>query len=161
MKIVIITGSAHRHGTTAALADKFQQGALDAGHEIHRFDAAFQEVHPCIGCDKCRRTGVCTFAADDMKLLGPICWRRTRWCSFCPSTTSPWYTQCPRRFRCRGPQRGRSGPRLRIGQGAALTVYSDFGQVEFFREKVDASAENYDIITGKRQTKVEQEVRLE
>ena len=71
MKIVIITGSAHRHGTTAALADKFQQGALDAGHEIYRFDAAFQEVHPCIGCDRCRRTGVCTFAADDMKLLDP------------------------------------------------------------------------------------------
>ena len=71
MKIVIITGSAHRHGTTAALADKFQQGALDAGHEVYRFDAAFQDVHPCIGCDRCRRTGVCTFAADDMKLLDP------------------------------------------------------------------------------------------
>ncbi len=26
MKIVMITGSAHRHGTSAALADKFQQG---------------------------------------------------------------------------------------------------------------------------------------
>jgi len=37
----------------------------------------------------------------------------------------------------------------------------NFGQVEFFREKVDASVENYDIITGKRQTEVEQEVRLD
>ncbi len=71
MKIVMITGSAHRHGTTAALADKFQQGAQDAGHEVYRFDAAFQDVHPCIGCDKCRRTGICTFEADDMKLLNP------------------------------------------------------------------------------------------
>lgn len=71
MKIAMITGSAHRHGTTATLADKFQQGALDAGHEVFRFDAAFQDVHPCIGCDKCRRTGTCTFAADDMKLLNP------------------------------------------------------------------------------------------
>ena len=71
MKIVMITGSAHRHGTTATLADKFQQGALDAGHEVYRFDAAFQDVHPCIGCDKCRRTGMCTFSADDMKLLNP------------------------------------------------------------------------------------------
>lgn len=71
MKIVMITGSAHRHGTTAALADQFQQGALDAGHEVYRFDAAFQDVHPCIGCDKCLRTGECTFAADDMKLLNP------------------------------------------------------------------------------------------
>ena len=54
MKIVMMTGSAHRHGTTATLADRFQQGALDAGHEVYRFDAAFQDVHPCIGCDKCR-----------------------------------------------------------------------------------------------------------
>lgn len=71
MKIVMMTGSAHRNGTTATLADRFQQGALDAGHEVYRFDAAFQDVHPCIGCDKCCRTGTCTFAADDMKLLNP------------------------------------------------------------------------------------------
>ena len=47
MKIVMMTGSAHRNGTTATLADRFQQGALDAGHEVYRFDAAFQNVHPC------------------------------------------------------------------------------------------------------------------
>ena len=69
MKIVIITGSAHKHGTTATLTDQFQRGAADAGHEVFRFDAAFQNVHPCIGCDKCVRTGECTFAADDMKEL--------------------------------------------------------------------------------------------
>ena len=57
MKVVIITGSAHKHGTTATLADKFEQGAFDAGHEVFRFDAAFCSVHPCIGCDTCRRTG--------------------------------------------------------------------------------------------------------
>ena len=71
MKVVIITGSAHRHGTTAMLADKFERGAADAGHEIFRFDAAFQSVHPCIGCDKCREIGRCVFYADDMKTLNP------------------------------------------------------------------------------------------
>ena len=71
MKIVIITGSAHKHGTTATLTDQFQRGAESAGHEVFRFDAAFKNVHPCIGCDKCRRTGECTFAADDMKELNP------------------------------------------------------------------------------------------
>ena len=71
MKVTMITGSAHRHGTTAALADRFQQGALDAGHDVYRFDAAFKTVHPCIGCDKCHRTGVCAFDADDMKTLNP------------------------------------------------------------------------------------------
>ena len=71
MKIVIITGSAHRHGTTAMLAEKFEQGAIDGGHEVFRFDAAFQSVHPCIGCDKCRENGKCVFHADDMKTLNP------------------------------------------------------------------------------------------
>lgn len=69
MKIVIVTGSAHKHGTTATLTDQFQRGAADAGHEVFRFDAAFQNVHPCIGCDKCVRTSECTFEADDMKEL--------------------------------------------------------------------------------------------
>ena len=71
MKVTILTGSAHKSGTTAALAAKFQQGALDAGHEVFRFDAAFHDVHPCIGCDTCRRTGTCVFHADDMKTLNP------------------------------------------------------------------------------------------
>lgn len=71
MNIVLLTGSAHRSGTTAALAREFQRGAEDAGHEVFRFDAAFHDVHPCIGCDRCRREGVCTFAADDMKRLNP------------------------------------------------------------------------------------------
>ena len=71
MNIVLLTGSAHRSGTTATLAREFQRGAEDAGHEVFRFDTAFREVHPCIGCDRCRREGVCTFAADDMKRLNP------------------------------------------------------------------------------------------
>ena len=71
MNIVLLTGSAHRNGTTAALAEAFQRGAEDAGHAVFRFDAAFRQVHPCIGCDKCRREGSCTFAADEMKDLNP------------------------------------------------------------------------------------------
>lgn len=78
MKIVIVTGSAHRHGTAATLTDQFQRGAADAGHEVFRFDAAFQNVHPCIGCDKCIRTGECTFEADDMKELNRTFSRPTR-----------------------------------------------------------------------------------
>ncbi len=70
MKIAMITGSAHRQGTTAALAERFVQGAADAGHDVFRFDAAFRSVHPCIGCDKCREDGECVFH-DDMKALEP------------------------------------------------------------------------------------------
>lgn len=71
MKVVILNGSARKNGTTAALLQHFQKGLEAAGHEFYRFDAAFHDVHPCIGCDKCRRTGSCAFAADDMKELNP------------------------------------------------------------------------------------------
>lgn len=70
MKIVILTGSAHKNGTSAYLAQKFIEGATEAGHEIFRFDAAYKNVHPCIGCDNCRRTDSCTFQ-DDMNELNP------------------------------------------------------------------------------------------
>lgn len=53
MKIVVITGSPHRDGTSAFMAKEFIEGANIAGHDVYRFDAAFKKVHPCIGCDKC------------------------------------------------------------------------------------------------------------
>lgn len=55
MKIVVLTGSPHKQGTSGLLAEKFIEGAKKAGHEIFRFDAAFSNVHPCIGCDKYRK----------------------------------------------------------------------------------------------------------
>lgn len=53
MKITVITGSPHRNGTSALLADKFIEGAKAAGHDVFRFNAAFEEVNPCLGCDHC------------------------------------------------------------------------------------------------------------
>ena len=50
MKVLVITGSPHKNGTTAALAEQFIAGAKAAGHEVTRFDAAFKQVHPCIAC---------------------------------------------------------------------------------------------------------------
>ncbi len=71
MKITVITSSAHKHGTSAMMADEFIRGAKEAGHEIFRFDAAFKNIHPCIGCAKCQ-TGEdgCVFK-DDMQELNP------------------------------------------------------------------------------------------
>ncbi|MFR1804457.1 MAG: flavodoxin family protein [Faecalispora jeddahensis] len=53
MRIVVITGSPHKNGTSALLADKFIEGATEAGNEVFRFNTAFENVHPCIGCDTC------------------------------------------------------------------------------------------------------------
>lgn len=53
MKITMITGSPHRRGTSALLADEFAAGATKAGHEVYRFDAAFEDLHPCKACEHC------------------------------------------------------------------------------------------------------------
>lgn len=66
MKILMITGSAHKNGTTAMLASEFIKGAKEAGHEVYRFDAAFKNVHPCIACEKCHNTDSGCVFQDDM-----------------------------------------------------------------------------------------------
>ncbi len=71
MKIVILSGSPHRNGTTSKLVDSFIAGAKEAGHEIVRFDTAFMNVRPCTACGKCQEeNGRCVFQ-DDMTKIGP------------------------------------------------------------------------------------------
>ena len=59
LKIVVLCGSPHKAGTSALLADKFIEGAQAAGHEVFRFNAAFEDIHPCNGCDACGMSGPC------------------------------------------------------------------------------------------------------
>ncbi len=72
MKAVIITGSPHKRGTSALLADEFIRGLQEAGHETFRFDAAFSNVKGCLGCDHCRKTGKPCVHHDDMEKLVPV-----------------------------------------------------------------------------------------
>ena len=55
MKIIVITGSPHKAGTSALLADKFIAGAEKNGHKVFRFNAAFKNIHACTGCNACVR----------------------------------------------------------------------------------------------------------
>ncbi len=71
MKITVLTSSPRRNGTTAILAEEFIRGAREAGHDVFRFDSAFEDVAPCIACDKCRRgTRRCVYR-DAMDKLDP------------------------------------------------------------------------------------------
>lgn len=63
-KILILTGSPRRNGNSNTLADELAKGASEAGHEVVRFDSAFKEVHPCIGCNFCGMDGACVFKDD-------------------------------------------------------------------------------------------------
>lgn len=71
MNILVITGSAHKKGTSAYLADSFIKGAKEGGHEIYRFDAAFKNVHPCVGCGTCQKNSQGCVYKDDMQELNP------------------------------------------------------------------------------------------
>lgn len=71
MKVVVITGSPHKHGTSTFLADAFIKGAEEAGHEIYRFDAAVKKIHPCISCKACITKGEGCVFKDDMEELNP------------------------------------------------------------------------------------------
>ena len=71
MKVTVITGSPHRKGTSALLADEFIRGAQDAGWETFRFDAAFEEFGPCLGCDRCGMGASPCVQKDAMQKLLP------------------------------------------------------------------------------------------
>lgn len=64
MQIVVLTGSPHANGTTSVLAEQFIKGAQAKGHEVYRFDAAFKNIHPCLGCDSCGMSGPCVHKDD-------------------------------------------------------------------------------------------------
>ena len=69
MKIVVISGSPHEHGTSAVLVEQFIHGAEASGHQIFRFDAAFRSIHPCCACQVCQGNGGQCVQPDDMELL--------------------------------------------------------------------------------------------
>lgn len=70
MKVVVLTGSAHRKGMSALLAEKFMEGAEEAGHEAVRIDTAFKHVHHCLGCLKCNGGDNPCVLDDDMTAIG-------------------------------------------------------------------------------------------
>lgn len=73
MKIVILTGSPRRKGTSALLADMFMEGAREKGHEVTRFDAAFTEVGGCLACGYCREhDGACARQDGMQEVYAPL-----------------------------------------------------------------------------------------
>ena len=70
MKILLISGSPHKAGTTSVLIKAFSKGAESAGHEVYHFNAGEKEVHPCIACEKCHSAvSACVFrdAFDEIR----------------------------------------------------------------------------------------------
>ena len=68
MRILMIESSPHKHGSSNLLAERFIEGAKEAGHQVETFDAARANLHPCLGCDACGMAGPCV-QKDDMAAL--------------------------------------------------------------------------------------------
>ena len=53
-KVVILTGSPVKKGTTDALVEHFAYGAQATGTKVERFDTAFMHITPCDGVRECK-----------------------------------------------------------------------------------------------------------
>ncbi len=52
MKVLIITGSPHKAGTSNTLVACFMKGAEEAWHKVKIYDVARGNINPCLGCDR-------------------------------------------------------------------------------------------------------------
>lgn len=68
MKITILTGSPRRDGNTAYLAERFAEGAREAGHEVFTCDCAAHKIGPCLACGHCGMDGPCV-QKDDFDIV--------------------------------------------------------------------------------------------
>jgi len=66
MKTVLIVGSPHPRGNSAAMAERFC-AALGGG--VRRFDAYTADVGPCTDCGRCGREAGCTIRDGAAELL--------------------------------------------------------------------------------------------
>lgn len=73
LKIVMLTGSPHKDGASALLADKFSEGACANNHNVVRFDTAFLRVGGCLACGYCRKQDGGCVQKDAMEdILPPL-----------------------------------------------------------------------------------------
>lgn len=85
--ILVITGSPRKNGNSDLLADAFIKGALSAGHQVTKFNAAAKTISGCKACDTCWSTDhACSFqdgfteleplleSADVLVFASPLYW---------------------------------------------------------------------------------------
>ncbi|MFA6835995.1 MAG: flavodoxin family protein [Fibrobacteraceae bacterium] len=63
MRVLVINGSPRKKGNVATMLHSVADNIKDA--DVHWLDVNDLQVHPCIGCMKCRATGVCVLPEDD------------------------------------------------------------------------------------------------
>ena len=73
MNILILNGSPHPDGNTAAMVHAYAGGAEEAGHTVHIVDVCKKNIHGCLACEYChtKGNGKC-IQQDDMQEVYPL-----------------------------------------------------------------------------------------
>lgn len=70
MKVLMINGSTHANGTTAAALEIIAQELKAQGIDSEIYCLGTSAVHTCMGCGSCQKTGRCVFGDDPVNDLG-------------------------------------------------------------------------------------------
>lgn len=65
MEITVIEGSPHINGASSVLAQRFVEGATEAGHTVNVVEVARLKIGACRACNACGTSGPCV-QKDDM-----------------------------------------------------------------------------------------------
>lgn len=67
-KVLVISASARRNGNSDTLANRFIEGAKEAGNQVEKVFLKDKTINYCSGCGVCNTTRLCV-QKDDMKEL--------------------------------------------------------------------------------------------
>jgi multimeric flavodoxin WrbA len=65
-KIVAVGASPRKYGNSDIIMDHFCKGALSQKCEVASFHLRDLDYSSCVGCEACRKSGICTRFTDDM-----------------------------------------------------------------------------------------------
>ena len=68
MQITVIEGSPHLKGASSTIANRFVEGAVEAGHTVEVVEVVRLKVGMCRACNACETSGPC-IQDDDMKSI--------------------------------------------------------------------------------------------
>ena len=57
MKILVLNGSPHVNGNTAAMVAAFKEGAENKGHSVEVIQVGTKQIRGCLGCEYCHTKG--------------------------------------------------------------------------------------------------------
>ena len=71
-KVIVISASLRANSNSAALADSFCKGALDAGHDAEVISLRGRRIGFCTGCLACQKTGRCAIDDDAIAIAEKV-----------------------------------------------------------------------------------------